>query len=125
LLHWCCCCMFCYMVHISGSASMVSATSATSSVCTIHADCFALSATCISTANVTTGTSNITSYQPCEACLASHYNLGTAPRMCESGTCRCSGGSVVCGIVPRLHLATYEHRACHFEGSDCDASLRV
>jgi hypothetical protein len=98
------------------------ASAANFSACNSHSDCFAMSATCRPSAPAEIiGNS---AQQPCLTCYAS-YNAGTAPRMCINGACCCTGHSVVFGVVPRVHLARYDHSSCHQEGSNCDVELKL
>ena len=98
------------------------ASAANFSACSSHSDCFAFGATCLPSAFAEI--IDDSAQQPCLNCYAS-YNVGTAPRMCINGACCCSGDSVVFGVVPRVHLARYEHSSCNQEGSNCDAKLKL
>jgi hypothetical protein len=98
------------------------ASAANFSACNSHSNCFAIGASCLPSAPAEIIDNSAP--QPCLTCYAS-YNAGTAPRMCINGACCCAGNSVVFGVVPRVHLAQYEHSTCHQEGSPCDVELKL
>ena len=98
------------------------ASAANFSVCNTHSDCFAIGATCLS--SVPAEIIDNLAHRPCLTCSAS-YNVGTAPRMCINGACCCTSDSVVFGVVPRVHLAQYEHSTCGHEGSNCHVELKL
>jgi hypothetical protein len=100
----------------------VEASAANFSLCNTHSDCFAIGATCLS--SVPAEIIDNLAHRPCLTCSAS-YNVGTAPRMCINGACCCTSDSVVFGVVPRVHLAQYEHSTCGHEGSNCHVEVKL
>lgn len=131
-LWWCvvCCGVHVAAAHLAnnevfGQFNTQSSVADDSSVCSTHADCFIVSATCRSGAAArSVDDASRTPSIPCGTCSAS-YDLGTAPRLCVSGACSCSGDSVVFGVVPRVHLAHYESGVCDHDGSKCETELTL
>ncbi len=131
-LWWCvvCCGVHVAAAHLAsnevfGQFNSQSSVADDSSACTTHADCFVVGATCRSDAAARSV--DDAARTPCIACdrCSASYNLGTAPRLCVSGACSCSGDSVVFGVVPRVHLAHYESGVCDHDGSKCETELTL